>query len=587
MHDLVIRGGTIIDGTGAPGFVGDVAVDNGTIVAVGGAVGSGFTEIDAAGAIVTPGFVDTHTHYDGQVTWDSQLSPAAWHGVTTAIMGNCGMGFAPLRPGIEARDYLIKVMEGVEDIPGSVLAEGVSWDWETFPEYLDSIDRKPHAIDVVAQIPHAPLRAYVMGRGRAIDDAATDEDIAEMGRLVKQAVEAGAHGFTTSRTFIHLTSEGELIPGTHAEPKELLAIADSMVEAGSGVFQLMSDKLGRPEDLAWMSTIGRKTGRPVIFSLVEVKPDSDPFEFRQTLESLKRIYETEGVDIRAAVPWRPPGFLMGLETSLNPFSYYPVYAKIDALTFTEKVERMRDSAFRARLLADQPDMSKSLTGLANRFDKMFPLGDPPNYEPGPEDSVAARAKAKGITPQEFVYDALLEQNGKALLFVPVAAYALGSLDILHEQLSHPRTTASLSDGGAHVASISDASFTSFMLTHWVKGRTRGARLPLEEVIRLQTSEPASLYALNDRGVIAPGRKADINIIDLDALHLPAPYMAYDLPAGGKRMLQKVRGFRYTIVNGEVIVQDGMMTAALPGKLVRGPQTAVHVSVRARGVISGV
>ena len=575
MHDLVIRGGTIIDGTGAPGFVGDVAVDNGTIVAVGGAVGSGFTEIDAAGAIVTPGFVDTHTHYDGQVTWDSQLSPAAWHGVTTAIMGNCGMGFAPLRPGIEARDYLIKVMEGVEDIPGSVLAEGVSWDWETFPEYLDSIDRKPHAIDVVAQIPHAPLRAYVMGRGRAIDDAATDEDIAEMGRLVKQAVEAGAHGFTTSRTFIHLTSEGELIPGTHAEPKELLAIADSMVEAGSGVFQLISDKLGRPEDLAWMSKIGRKTGRPVIFSLVEVKPDSDPFEFRQTLESLKRIYETEGVDIRAAVPWRPPGFLMGLETSLNPFSYYPVYAKIDALTFTEKVERMRDSAFRARLLADQPDMSKSLTGLANRFDKMFPLGDPPNYEPGPEDSVAARAKAKGITPQEFVYDALLEQNGKALLFVPVAAYALGSLDILHEQLSHPRTTASLSDGGAHVASISDASFTSFMLTHWVKGRTRGARLPLEEVIRLQTSEPASLYALNDRGVIAPGRKADINIIDLDALHLPAPYMAYDLPAGGKRMLQKVRGFRYTIVNGEVIVQDGMMTAALPGKLVRGPQTAVH------------
>ena len=490
-------------------------------------------------------------------------------------MGNCGMGFAPLRPGIEARDYLIKVMEGVEDIPGSVLAEGVSWDWETFPEYLDSIDRKPHAIDVVAQIPHAPLRAYVMGRGRAIDDAATDEDIAEMGRLVKQAVEAGAHGFTTSRTFIHLTSEGELIPGTHAEPKELLAIADSMVEAGSGVFQLISDKLGRPEDLAWMSKIGRKTGRPVIFSLVEVKPDSDPFEFRQTLESLKRIYETEGVDIRAAVPWRPPGFLMGLETSLNPFSYYPVYAKIDALTFTEKVERMRDSAFRARLLADQPDMSKSLTGLANRFDKMFPLGDPPNYEPGPEDSVAARAKAKGITPQEFVYDALLEQNGKALLFVPVAAYALGSLDILHEQLSHPRTTASLSDGGAHVASISDASFTSFMLTHWVKGRTRGARLPLEEVIRLQTSEPASLYALNDRGVIAPGRKADINIIDLDALHLPAPYMAYDLPAGGKRMLQKVRGFRYTIVNGEVIVQDGMMTAALPGKLVRGPQTAVH------------
>jgi len=584
MHDLVIRGGTVIDGTGATGFVGDVAVDKGTIVAVGGDIGPGAREIDATGNIVTPGFVDTHTHYDGQVTWDAQLSPAAWHGVTTAIMGNCGMGFAPVRPGIEARDYLIKVMEGVEDIPGTVLAEGVSWDWESFPEYLDSIDRKPHAIDVVAQVPHAPLRAYVMGRDRAIDGEATPADIAEMARLVKEAVQAGAHGFTTSRTFIHLTSEGELIPGTHAEPKELLAIADAMVEAGSGVFQLISDKLGRPEDLAWMSKIGRKTGKPVIFSLVEVKADSDPYEFRQTLESLKRIYETEGVDIRAAVPWRPPGFLMGLETSLNPFSYYPVYAEIDALPFAEKVERMRDPAFRARLLADEPDMSKSLTGLATRFDKMFPLGDPPNYEPTPEQSVLGLAKAKGVTPQELIYEALLEQDGKALLFVPVAAYVQGNLDILHEQLSHSRTTASLSDGGAHVASISDASFTSFMLTHWVKGRTRGPRLPLEEVIRLQTSEPASLYSLNDRGIIAPGRKADINIIDLDALHLPAPYMAYDLPTGGKRMLQKVDGFRYTIVGGEVIVKDGVMTDAMPGRLVRGPQKSVEIGKMERAMI---
>jgi len=580
MHDLVIRGGTIVDGTGAPGFVGDVAISGGTIVAVGGDIGPSRHEIDATGNIVTPGFVDTHTHYDGQVTWDPQLSPAAWHGVTTAIMGNCGMGFAPVRPGTEARDYLITVMEGVEDIPGTVLAEGVSWDWESFPEYLDSIDRKPHAIDVVAQIPHAPLRAYVMGRGRAIDGEATAEDIAEMARLVKEAVQAGAHGFTTSRTFIHLSSEGELIPGTHAEPKELLAIADSMVEAGSGVFQLISDKLGRPEDLAWMSTIARKTGKPVIFSLVEVRPDSDPFEFRQTLESLKRIYETEGLDIRAAVPWRPPGFLMGLETSLNPFSYYPVYAEIDRLPFAEKVERMRDAEFRARLLADQPDMARSLTGLATRFDKMFPLGDPPNYEPTPEESVAALARAKGVSPQEHVYDALLDQNGKALLFVPVAAYVQGNHDILHEQLSHSRTTASLSDGGAHVASISDASFTSFMLTHWVKGRTRGPRLPLEEVIRLQTSEPAALYSLLDRGVIAPGRKADINVIDLDGLHLPAPYMAYDLPAGGKRMLQKVDGFRYTLVSGEVIVKDGVMTNTLPGRLVRGPQKALNAEVKA-------
>lgn len=571
MHDMVIRGGTIIDGTGAPGFAADIAIAGGTIVAVGGEVGPGQQEIDAAGQMVTPGFIDTHTHYDGQVTWDPHLSPSSWHGVTTVIMGNCGVGFAPIRPGAEERDYLIAVMEGVEDIPGSVMSEGMTWDWETFPEYLDSLDRQKRSIDVVAQVPHCAVRTYVMGRGRALDQAATSAEVAEMARLTGEAIRAGALGFSTSRTFIHLTRDGELIPGTDCQPEELLGIAKGIADAGSGVFQLISDKLGKPEDLGWMTKIGKTTGRPVLFSLVDINPTNDPYDFRPTLDSLARIYETEGVDIRAAVPWRPPGFLMGLETSLNPFSYYQSFAELADLPLEMKVARMRDPEFRAKVLADEPDMGKSLTGLANRYDKMFPLGDPPNYEPTRDESIAGRAKAKGISPQEFAYDVLLEQDGKALLFVPVAAYAQGNLDILREQLSHPRTTASLSDGGAHVASISDASFTSFMFTHWVKGRTRGARLPLEEVVRLQTSEPATIYSLNDRGVIAPGRKADINIIDLDAMYLPAPYMAYDLPTGGKRMLQKVDGFRYTIVNGEIIVRDGVMTEAMPGRVVRGPQ----------------
>jgi N-acyl-D-amino-acid deacylase len=571
MFDLVIRGGTVVDGTGRPAFTADVAVADGKIAEVGGEIGPGAREIDAAGLLVCPGFIDTHTHFDGQVTWDPHLSPSSWHGVTTVIMGNCGVGFAPVRPG--GKEYLIDVMEGVEEIPGSALAEGMPWDWETFPQYLDSVDRLPRSIDVAAQVPHCAIRTYVMGRDRALDDETTAADVAQMAEITREAIHAGAVGFSTSRTFLHHTKSGDLIPGTHSDPQELIGIARGMAEAGSGVFQMISDTLGQEPDRFWMKEIGKITGRPFIFSMVDVRPTADPFEFRDTLAALEQVYETEDIDIRAAVPWRPPGFLMGLQTSLHPFTHHKVFAEIAELPLEQKVARMRDPQFRQALLADAPDMAKSLTGLVSRFDKMFPLGSEPDYEPRPEDSIAGRASLLGVAPSEYAYNFLLENEGKAFIFVPVAGYSEGNFDILHEMLSHPRSTASLSDAGAHVPSVCDASFTTFMLTHWVKGRTRGPRLPLEEVIRKQTSEPAQIYAFHDRGVLAPGRKADINIIDLDGLSLHAPYTAFDLPLGGARVLQKADGFRYTLVSGEVIAADGEMTAARPGKLVRGPQYA--------------
>lgn len=569
MFDLVIRGGAIADGTGRPVFNGDIAVKDGRIVEVGEVSQSSAQEIDAAGLLVCPGFIDTHTHFDGQVTWDPHLAPSSWHGVTTVIMGNCGVGFAPVRPG--QKEYLIDIMEGVEDIPGSALAEGMPWDWETFPEYLDSLERLPRSIDVAAQVPHCAIRAYVMGRDRALDNATTSEDIAQMAALTREAIEAGAVGFSTSRTFLHFTHSGELIPGTHSDPKELLGIARGMAEGGSGVFQMISDALGKEPDRHWMKEICKITERPFIFSMVDVRPNADPFEFRDTLEALEQIYETEGVDIRAAVPWRPPGFLMGLQTSLHPFTHHRVFGEIADLPLEGKLARMRDPEFRSALLADSPDMAKSLTGLVGRFDKMFPLGARPDYEPRAQDSVAGRAAAANVSPEEFAYDALIANDGKDFLFVPVAGYTQGNFDILHEMLSHPRSTASLSDAGAHVPSVCDASFTTYMLTHWVKGRTRGPRIALEEVIRKQTSEPAEIYSFHDRGVLAPGRKADINVIDLTRLELHAPYTEHDLPLGGARVLQKADGFRYTLVNGEVIARDGRMTAARPGKLVRGPQ----------------
>jgi N-acyl-D-aspartate/D-glutamate deacylase len=561
-HDLVVRGGHLADGLGGEPVEADVAVDGGTIVALGTVRERGSEEIDARGLLVTPGFVDIHTHYDGQATWDSHIAPSSWHGVTTAVMGNCGVGFAPVLP--DAHDRLIELMEGVEDIPGAVLHEGIDWSWESFAGYLDAVEARPHDIDLCAQLPHGALRLYVMGERAARLEEATEEDAAAMRTLATEAMRAGAVGFTTSRTLNHRTATGDPTPSLRASAGELEAIALGVAEAGHGVVELISDFYPDPEaEFAMIRHLVELTGCPLSVSLAQ--SHQRPEAWRDLLAQIGQA-ASEGLPIRAQVAPRPIGLMFGLQASFHPFSGYPAYREIAGQPLEAQVFALRDPEFRTRLLAEARP-ARSGRPMSD-WSRMYPLGEVPDYEPPPEQSVQRLAEARGVSAEELALDLLSANGGRDFLFVPFSNYADGDLEACREMLAHPDTVFGLGDGGAHVGIIADASFPTFALSHWARDRSHG-RMPLGWVVEQLTSRTADTVGLHDRGVVAEGKKADLNVIDFDALRCEAPVMAYDLPAGGKRLLQRARGYRATVVAGEITYRDGEPTGSLPGRLVRG------------------
>jgi N-acyl-D-aspartate/D-glutamate deacylase len=559
-HDLVIRGGRVADGLGGDPMVADVAVDGDTISAVGTVADRGRRELDADGFLVTPGFVDIHTHYDGQVTWDDRVTPSAWHGVTTAVMGNCGVGFAPVRP--DAHDRLISLMEGVEDIPGAVLDEGIEWTWESFGEYLDAVEARPHDIDLCAQLPHGALRLYVMGERAARLEEATEEDAAAMRQLATEALRAGAIGFSTSRTLNHRTASGDPTPSLRASADELEAIALGVADAGHGVIELISDfSPDLDGEFAMIRGLVERTGCPLSLSLAQ--SHRRPEAWRELLARIEAA-SADGLPIRGQVAPRPVGLLLGLQSSFHPFSGHPAFREVAQLPLDQQVRALRDPALRARLFEGERP-----TGLRALLDddRMYPLGSPPNYEPAPETSVLRLAQARGVEPGELALDLMLEGDGRGFLFVPFSNFADGHLDACGEMMVHPDTVFGLGDGGAHVGIITDASFPTYALSHWARDRRHG-RVDLGWMVQQLTSTTARAVGLTDRGVVAPGMKADLNVIDFDELRCEVPEMAYDLPAGGKRLLQRAHGYRTTVVSGEVTYEDGEATGALPGRLVR-------------------
>ena len=567
MHDLVIRNGLVVDGTGSPGRRADVAIDGGLVSIVGEVPERGREEIDAEGKLVTPGFVDIHTHFDGQITWDPLLTPSFWHGVTTVVMGNCGVGFAPAAP--NRRDWLIGLMEGVEDIPGSALAEGMEWGWESFPEYLDFLETLPKAIDIGTQVPHGAVRAYVMGERGARNEDANPEDIAEMAAIVREGLEAGALGFSTSRTLAHRAIDGEPVPGTFAAEDELFGIGRVLGELGTGIYEVApagvtGDDANAPAlEIAWMRKLSAEISRPVTFAMVQF--DNDPEAWRQAFEASIEALD-EGAEIYPQVAARGISLLLTLR-GRHPFIHSPAYRGLDGLGWAERAERMREPQLRERILSEVSSPDAALGFLM--WNKLYPMSDPPNYEPEAWETVEARAAAAGMTPLEFAYDFLTEGEGENVLFAPLFNYANGDLEPTREMLLHPRSAVGLSDGGAHCGVICDAGMPTFMLTHWTRDRARGERLPLEWIVKRMTQDTARLYGLGDRGVLAPGKKGDVNVIDYEALQLELPQATHDLPTEAMRLIQRSRGYEATIVSGEVISRHGEETGARPGRLIRG------------------
>ncbi|MEQ8860107.1 MAG: amidohydrolase family protein [Pseudomonadales bacterium] len=562
-HDLVIRGGTVIDGTGAAERTADVAVRGGTISEVGKVSGRGRREIDAAGALVTPGFVDIHTHYDGLATWSNRMAPSCYHGVTTVVMGNCGVGFAPVRA--SDHDLLIELMEGVEDIPGAALHEGIGWQWESFPEYLDYLGQRRFDMDIGAQLPHGALRVYVMGQRGADREPATADDIAAMRTLTAQAIRAGAMGFSSSRTLNHRSSRGEPTPSLKAEIDELTGIALGLKDAGRGVMEMISDFEDLDAEFSMLRTMTEISGRPMSISLAQ---GLSPNGWRKILGRITEANDA-GLVMRGQVAPRPIGILLGLTTTLNPFITRPSYMEVAKLPLAERLQALADPARKARILGEAP-----APGFARLFKlmgggrKLWLLGDPPDYEPAPEDSLAARAGAANRDPWDLVYDVMRENGGLNLFYTPFANYAEDNLDCCREMLLHENTVPGLGDGGAHVGTICDASFVTTLLTHWGRDRSRGERIDLPTLVKRQARDTARAVDLHDRGVLAAGMKADVNVIDFANLRNHAPEIVHDLPAGGARLEQKTEGFLATVVSGEVTYEGGQPTEALPGRLLR-------------------
>ena len=579
MHDMVIRGGTIVDGTGAPAFTGDIAIDGGRITAVGTVNARGREEIDAAGLHVTPGFVDIHTHYDGQATWDSEMAPSSWHGVTTVVMGNCGVGFAPAKP--DKHDWLIGLMEGVEDIPGTALAEGMTWNWETFPEYMDALAQRPRTIDVATHVAHGAVRAYVMGERGANNEAPTEHEIAQMSAIVEEGLKSGALGFSTSRTVLHKSIDGVLVPGTTATKEELIGIGRAVARAGHGVFEMASDLRREWDEFGWMGALSKETGLPVTFAMLQSIAKELPWQ-EQMFETAR--WNAEGANIVAQIALRGNGILMAWRGTVHPFKFKPSWAEIDAAPWAEQWAKISDPAWKARLLAEpnvfpESDVQALLMVVAQGHGMHYEMGPDFDYEPTEAQTIAARAAAAGVSPAEYTYDLLSANEGTGFIYFPILNYADGNLDFVEGLLHRDDIVISLSDGGAHCGTICDAASPTFLLQHWVRDRKRG-RITIENAIKRQCSDTARLYGMHDRGQLVPGMLADINLIDMARLKLGAPWMAFDLPAGGKRLLQKADGYVMTIKSGTVTFREGVMTGDLPGVLVRGPQGKPALAIAA-------